>query len=267
MPRTVARLATLPVITMLAAAAGFSHQPDGLYQAVVVVTGYDMRSRPTGFAKALREVLVKVSGEPRLGTDARTSELAAHPDRLISGYNYADEMAGIKVKDDQGTYDRSYDLTVHFDKGRIDAALRELGSAPWLGERPAVEPVLRMQGATGPAYLLSFDGAQDPAQRSSFTRSGVTYGMAVRLPSKADLAAWSVTTDHVPPVGSTADCLIVTGDVTFSQVEPFGWNGSFQTQWQGHDYHWQIAGVGYDLAFDAVVRGALRLASGHDAPE
>ena len=156
---------------------------------------------------------------------------------------------------------------MHFDKARIDTALRELGSAPWIGERPVVEPVLRVQGATGPAYLLSFDGAESAIQRNSFVRSGVTYGMAVRLPSQADLAAWTITADHVASVGSTADCLIVTGTLTFSQVEPFGWNGSFQTQWHGGNYHWEVAGVGYDLAFDALVRGALRVASGHDAPE
>jgi hypothetical protein len=38
------------------------------YQATAIVTGYDMRSRPAGFAHCLREVLVKVSGEPRRST-------------------------------------------------------------------------------------------------------------------------------------------------------------------------------------------------------
>ncbi len=39
-----------------------------LYTAMAIVTGTDMRSRPAGFARCLREVLVKVSGNPALAT-------------------------------------------------------------------------------------------------------------------------------------------------------------------------------------------------------
>ena len=61
-----------------------------------------MRSRPAGFAHCLREVLVKVSGEPKLEHDPRVSEMAAHADTLVASFDYADLMAGIPVYDDQG---------------------------------------------------------------------------------------------------------------------------------------------------------------------
>jgi hypothetical protein len=48
------------------------------YEAYAIVTGTDMRQRPWGFAQCLREVLVKVSGDPRLKDDPRVIELAAH---------------------------------------------------------------------------------------------------------------------------------------------------------------------------------------------
>jgi hypothetical protein len=53
-------------------------------------------------------VLVKVSGDPRLKDDPRVAELAAHADRLVVSFDYADLMAGIKKKDDQGSYDRPH---------------------------------------------------------------------------------------------------------------------------------------------------------------
>src|SRR5262249_18216662 len=39
---------------------------DPMYHASAIVTGTDMRQRPWGFARTLREVLVKASGDPRL---------------------------------------------------------------------------------------------------------------------------------------------------------------------------------------------------------
>ena len=87
-----------------------------------------MRQRPWGFAQCLREVLVKVSGDPRLKDDPRTAELAAHADQLITSFDYVDMMAGIPKKDDQGSYDRPHRLTVHFDPGKIDSTLAELGA-------------------------------------------------------------------------------------------------------------------------------------------
>jgi hypothetical protein len=50
---------------------------DGLsaYQAMEIVTGTDMRERPRGFAMCLEDVLVKLSGDPRLRSDPRVTEL------------------------------------------------------------------------------------------------------------------------------------------------------------------------------------------------
>src|SRR5215472_15607208 len=40
-----------------------------MYEASAIVTGTDMRQRPWGFAKTLRDVLVRSSGDPRLKDD------------------------------------------------------------------------------------------------------------------------------------------------------------------------------------------------------
>src|SRR5215469_14451830 len=80
------------------------------YQATAIVTGSDRRSRPAGFARCLREVLVKVSGEPRLYRDPRVDRLAAEADLFVASFDYVDQLAAYHHHDDQGTYDRPFNL-------------------------------------------------------------------------------------------------------------------------------------------------------------
>lgn len=261
-------LVTLSVAMIAAAARSATTQDTGdLYKATAIVTGTDMRSRPTGFARCLREVLVKVSGEPRLRNDPRTSGLAAHADALVASFDYVDQMAGIKVHDDQGTYDRSYNLTVRFDPVRIDEALSELGERPWRGERPVVVPVLAVRGFAA-SYLLSAENPAGAEQRASFANAAGEYGMKLRIPTEAEFAAWGVIMGRFPSpqAAPSPDQVIVAGTLEFREAPP-GWAGSWRMRWHGVEYAWRIGGVNFDEAFRSVVRGALRVVSGHDGPD
>jgi len=236
------------------------------YQATVIVTGTDMRSRPTGFAQCLREVLVKLSGEPRLRNDPRVSKLAADADALVTTFSYVDPRASQKVKDDQGTYDRSYNLTVHFDPTRIDKALANLGERPWRGERPEIVPVLAVRGFAS-SYLLSANNSAGAEQRGAFVDVARDFDMRVRFPSEAELVGWGVTLVRFssPQIASSPDQAFVAGTLEFDSTLP-GWVGSWRMRWQGTDYEWKISGVNYDEAFRDIVRGVMRVASGHGAP-
>jgi uncharacterized protein len=236
------------------------------YQATEIVTGVDMRNRPMGFARCLRDVLVKVSGEPRLWNDPRLSVLTARADQFVLSFDYHDQMAGIPPHDDQGTYDRSYDLTVHFDPAKIDAALSELGEKPWRDERPVLVPVLAVHGPKG-RYLLSAEDSLGTDQRSSLAEAALQYGLKLRVPTQAELALWGVSGDAFPapraelPAGEAW----VAGTLEFDEAAP-GWVGSWRMRWQGSDYAWRISGVNFDEAFRDIMRGVLRLASGHGGP-
>src|ERR1051326_782749 len=168
------------------------------YRADAIVTGTDMRQRPWGMAQCLREVLVKVSGDPRLKDDPRVAEIAAHADRLVASFDYLDMMAGIPKKDDQGSYDRPHRLTVRFDPPRIDGILAELGETPWRAERPGVVPVLLVHGPRPPSYVLSAEISAGEEQRGAFANAASEFGMNIRLPSEAELAASGVSTEHFP---------------------------------------------------------------------
>jgi uncharacterized protein len=245
---------------------GVAPDPTDPYQATTIVTGVDMRNRPNGFARCLREVFVKVSGEPRLQNDPRLSAMATHADQFVESFDYHDQMAGIPPHDDQGTYDRSYDLTVRFDPAKIDTMLADLGERPWRGERPAVMPVLAVHGLKG-RYLLSAENPLGADQRAAFESAARQYGVKSRIPTEAELAAWGVMPGQFPsPEGAPASGeALVAGTLEFDETLP-GWVGSWRMRWHGVDYAWRISGVNFDEAFRDAIRGAVRLASGHDGP-
>ena len=222
-----------------------------------------------GFAHCLPEVLVRVSGEPRLEHDPRVADLAAHADALVASYDYSDFLVRMgPVHDDQGTGDeRPYDLVVRFDHAKIDAVLRELGAPPWRGRRPQVVPVLAVKGFSG-TYLLSAEVKAGAEQRGSLAAAATQYGLPLRVPSEAELASWGVAPSGAPnpraePQEGRA---LVAGTLYFDEAKP-GWVGAWQMRWRGADYAWGISGVNYDEAFRSLMRGVARLASGHGAPD
>lgn len=266
--RAPALLLVILSVALVAAGArpGGAQDTSGFYQSTAIVTGYDMRSRPKGFAQCLRDVLVKVSGETRLRDDPRVAELAAHADALVVSFDYVDQMAGIKVHDDQGTYDRSYNLTVRFDPAKIDLALADLGEHPWRGERPVVVPAIVVRGYV-PPYLLSAEAPAGAAQRGSLEEVASEYDMKVRIPTDAELAAWGVTVEGfpAPKPPPLPGQVLVAGTIEFKE-SPLGWMGSWRMRWHDTDYVWDISGVNYDTAFRDVIRGVVRVASDHGAP-
>ena len=237
-----------------------------LYKSTVIVTGFDMRNRPAGFARALHEVLVKLSGEPRLDQNSRVKELAAHADKLVASFDYVDQMAGIPIHDEQGTYDRPYYLTVIFDRAKIDQALADLGEKPWLGARPVITPVLAVDRFTK-HYLLSSENPAGADQAESFTDVAADYDIHVRIPAEADLRAWGVTLGQFPSPteASTPERAIVAGTLAFDEDLP-GWVGKWRFKWRDAEYNWEISGVNFDSAFRNAIRGVLRVVSGHDGP-
>ncbi|MGA8401434.1 MAG: DUF2066 domain-containing protein [Stellaceae bacterium] len=243
-----------------------------LYQAYEIVTGTDMRQRPWGFAQTLREVLVKVSGDPRLKTDPRTAPLAERAADFVACFRYADEMADVPLHDEQGTYDRPYKLTVTFAPAKIDALLATLDDHPWRGERPAVVPVLLVHGRKPPPYLLTADAPAGAEQRGAFATAAGQFGLKFRIPTNAQLAAWAVTLNHFPsalPPAAVREApkeAIVLGTLDWSETLP-GWIGKWRMRWHNVDHEWAVRGVNYDAAFRDIVAGVELIASGNGSPD
>ena len=232
--------------------------PDRLYTAVAIVTGYDMRSRPAGFAQCLTEVLIKLTGDPSLADDARVKDVAHGADKYVADFNYVDPIANIKHHDDQGTYDRSYNLTVRFDRAKIDALVAALGRKLWTEERPVIAPVIRMISGQAPwagDFVMAEDQPKAAAQRGALANAAASYGVQLALPKSADVAALRESESASPAR------MVIIGTLQF-RPEDFGWSGSWRTRWSGAEHSASVRGVGFDLAFDHLVRGAVALAAG-----
>jgi uncharacterized protein len=262
----------LGLLAVMAHLPRASAQPaGGIYQATVITTGSDTRFRNAGFAQALREVLVKASGEPRLAKDSRIDGLAEQAERLVAFFSYRDQMEGIHHHDDQGTYDRPFELTVQFDWLSINAALDRLGEKPWLGERPTLVPVILVRGHERPfdqTYLISDEEPAAAAQRDSLSNSAQKYGLLLRVPSPADLTIWNVRPSETPrpSASSTTNKFLVAGTLDF-RLRSLGWVGMWKASWRGTDYEWGVSGVSFDKAFDNLAGGVARIASGHGRPD
>jgi uncharacterized protein len=228
----------------------------GRYEARTIVTGTDLRSRPTGLGMCLIDVLVKVSGDPAIASDPRAVALAAHAADFVADFDYWDRMSGIPHHDEQGSYDRPYNLTVRFVPGRIDAALRDLGRAAWPDPRPEIVPLIHVRTANGAFDLTDAEPRAD-GMRAALAESGERYGMRVRIGTAAE--SWT----ERPP--ASPQRVVVLGSLVLSDAA-LGWVGKWHVDWQGRGYDWGLSGVNFDEAFRQAVRGATQIVSGHGAP-
>ncbi len=239
-----------------------------LDRCAVIVTGTDMRSRPSGMAQCLRRVLVKVSGDPALADDPRVDRLAPEAGALAEDLAYFDRMSDVPRRDEQGSRDRPFDLVVDFDPAKIDALLARLGVSPWRTGRPVLVAVLEIKDQHGGRYRLSGDGGDGERQREALFAAAERFGMRVVLPLDADAAAQGAATEavvaetarHVPSAPAAA----LTGSLVWSDADA-GWVGAWHVAYGGREASWGIRGVSFDEAFRSAVGGAAAVLSGHGA--
>lgn len=245
---------------------------DTLYQGHAIVTGQGEPNRLLALPSCIEEVLVKVSGDPRLAGDPRLDPIKREAQDDLVAFGYHDRMSGIPTHDEQGSRDRPYDLTVSFDHGKIDAALRALGSAPWLTPRPRVAVFIAMRHGTA-VYLVASDGEQGVGERQSLAAAADKRGMPIALPSQAELARARVAAGHLPrdpdrlaaagaPLGT--DVMLV-GGLTWVDRD-LGWAAGWELAEHGRLHRWSVRGVTFDEAFRNAMGGAAQILSGHGDP-
>ena len=246
---------------------------DDVYTTRVVVTGKDERNRPLGFKLCFEDVLVKASGDVTIVSGNRFESLAAGAGQYVVTFSYRDRLEGKPVHDEQGTYDRPFFLTCHFDPPKIDGVLKMLGRKPWLGHRPQLTMLVVVHGRTN-SGILSSDGAFDPDMREALANAARRYGLTIGLPSVATLQSnqisidTAVITPGVRPLEvaqlSNSELPLV-GDLQWSDAA-LGWVAAWNIEARGRRYRWSVSGVNYDEAFRSAVRGAARVLSGNGKP-
>jgi hypothetical protein len=244
-----------------------------LYRAQTIVTGQGEANRIIGFASCLEDVLIKVSGAQKLAGDRRLAAYKSNAESFVRAFSYRDQMAGKPVRDEQGTRDRPYDLTVDFEEKKVDDILKALDLKPWLSHRPRLAVFVGME--QGPKnYIVTADGAQSDLQRDALRAAADMRGMGIVLPSAQALAKSSLNGVELKTVPSSALAPIAAelgGEVALvGQLvwddRKLGWATQWQMDWHGRTHRWQVRGVTFDEAFRRGIGGAAQALSDNGDP-
>lgn len=241
---------------------------DVLYRSNVTITGQREAGRIAAYRDCLGLVLVKLSGDPSIVDDARYPAIAETAAGLVQRFSYRDLLAHKPLKDEQGTYDRPYELTVAFDRAGIDAAVRTLGRTPWPGPRPRILLVLGVENFAA-VYTLSADGAVDRSAdlRESLDRAAERAGLTVALPQHADLATRRI--DKQAALAKPDDAMalardgdaVLSGRIVFSE-QALSWIEEWRLDANGRGMAWQSRSTTFDDALRNVMRDTLRRLAG-----
>ncbi|WP_236843443.1 DUF2066 domain-containing protein [Bradyrhizobium icense] len=244
-----------------------------LYRVQTVVTGQGEANRIIGFASCLEDVLIKVSGAQKLAGDRRLAAYKSNAKSFVKAFNYRDQFLGKPVRDEQGTRDRPYDLTVDFDEKKIDDVLKALGLKPWLSPRPRLAVFVEMEN--GPRkFVVTADGTPSDLQRDALFAAADRRGMAIVLPSAAALAKAGLEGAKLDTVSSSTLAPLATehggelalvGHLVWSDGE-LGWVTRWRMDWQGRTHVWDVRGVTFDEAFRRGVGGAAQVLSDNGDP-
>jgi len=244
-----------------------------LYSTKVTVTGQGEPNRMTGLAAALEDVLIKASGAEKLNGDRRLAAYKSRAKDLVKSFSYRDQFFGKPIRDEQGTRDRPFDLTVSFEQGRIDDLLKTLGLKPWLTHRPRLVVFVAMeQGAR--TYVVTADGNQSDLQRDALLAAADKRGMEIVLPSAAVLAKSNITgaelkTPSFPALTPIATELggeiVLVGRLVWDDRD-LGWATQWQMAWDGRTHRWNMRGLTFDETYRRGIGGAAQILSGNGDP-
>jgi hypothetical protein len=273
-----ALLALLLGLAPAAAADVVGTEEGGLYRATVIVTGRE-ETRQAGLRSAFLAVLGKVSGDPRLLNDPAAVGLAEQAPQAVATFGYRDRMEGIPVHDEQGSRDRPYDLTADFDPARVDAALADLGRAPWAQPRPVVLAVIIVRRG-GNEFVLSGDGphGRDMVEALAIAAEGMALPTVIpdaavlkRLGSLSSAALFTPGVEFAETSLRIGAAATLIGTLMWSDTER-GWIAEWHLE-TGEEpgaqppARWAVRGVSFDAAFRNGIGGAAQVLSGNGAPE
>jgi uncharacterized protein len=241
-----------------------------LYRAQAIVTGQGEANRIIGFASCLEDVLVKVSGAQKLAGDRRLAAYKSNAKSFVRAFSYHDQMSGKPHRDEQGTRDRPYDLTVDFDEGKIGDILKALTIKPWLSHRPRLAVFVEMK--QGPkSYIVTSDGTQSDLQRDALLAAADRRGMDIVLPSAAALTKSNLNGAELKTAPSSTLASVaaeqggevaLVGRLVWDDRE-LGWATQWRMDWRGRTHRWHVGGVTFDEAFRRGIGGAAQVLSGN----
>jgi hypothetical protein len=240
-----------------------------LYRARAFVTGERPETRDPALLQGFADVMVKVSGDPRLLAEGKLD--AAFDPSAVLTYSYRDLMAGIPKHDEQGTRDRPFEITIDYVPEKIDAALAAVGRKAWPADRPRVLLLIGVE--LGPSrFIIADEGEPGSVQRHALLTSARRYGLPVVFPTRAQASRLTADDLKAPDADSLAHAMkeagadrVLAGHMRFSD-QVLGWIAQWQLPDGATTTRWGIQGVNFDEAFRNAIRGSVQALSGNGAP-
>ncbi|MBO0663876.1 DUF2066 domain-containing protein [Jiella sp. MQZ9-1] len=259
-----AALALLPAVLLGAATI---KGPD-LYTATTFVTGQRLETRKPGIEEAMKTVLQKVTGAARILASRDLDAVLATSESAVVRYSYHDRMEGIPHHDEQGSRDRPYDLTVHFDPAKIDAIVATLGYRKWPLPRPTITPLVRVDFESNRFFVAS-DAEMGTGERDALLAEAAKRGLPLALPDRSMLQqanAASLDMDAPPPASLVAIAKRAHGAAVLVGIldwdaDKLVWKSRWLMPSEGTMSRWQATSETFDGAFRAGLNGAAALLS------
>ena len=148
----------------------------GVYQAEVPVRSQSESERNAGFARALAQVLGKLSGDRSAAGRPGVSDELRRARDYVEGYDYRQDE-GVSATTGAPTYDTT--LVVRFDREKLDDIAAALGLPVWPTPRPKPVLWLAIDDGSGPRLVGL---AKADAARSTLDRA-IERGYRLGLPS------------------------------------------------------------------------------------
>ena len=243
----------------------------GVYEAEVPVNGQTETERNNGFARALAQVLAKISGDraatgrPGVGQELRRAK------EYVEGYDYRQDQ-GVSAT---GAPTFRTILVVRFDQARVDGVIGALGLPIWPQPRPKPVLWLAIDDGKGPrlvgvgqsnAARAVLDRAMERGYRLGLPAGNAAEQAAVGAIWRGDTGAIArISARYSPPMqligklyrkgtGWKADWIFVDGGRVLSN-----WST------ESADARTAMSG-GADGAADAMIRRYARRSGGVGAP-
>lgn len=264
----------LPILIVAGLTGPANANDEGrLYESDAIVTGTGEVNRQIGFRECLREVLVKLSGDPTVVDAPGFAALEAEAGAFVSAFSYRDRLEGVPIHDEQGTHDRPHDLTCRYEPAKLEPLLARLGRKPWLTPRPVITVLLAVEDQRR-RFVLARDGDESPYMADSLQAAATPLALSVVLPDKAIVASEHLNfaaTAQASPERLAELPLLSKGNATLAGTlvwsdQARGWVADWRMVSADKNYAWQVSGVSFDEAFRNALRGAARILSGNGSP-
>lgn len=244
----------------------------GLYRVTLPVADRSQGVRDAAFQQALEQVLVKVSGDSRIGSQPPAQQALKNPANYVQQFAYHEKQGAAAVAGTAANGAASsggLDLQVRFDPVAIDRLLTSSNLPLWGRERPLVILWVGVSRGNGQRFILGSESdSPHPNATKAVEQAAQARGLPIFLPlmDLQDQGAVNFSDlggGFMGPI-LKASTRYDANAVLAGVVRPVDgqWSGQWQLEFNNQTQQWSSSGASEAQALAAAISGAAdRLAA------